>query len=111
MRLIGRSVADVQFPRMLRVRRIPDGTVTTAQASESFRRHDREVVLLRLETGEHALALNSESPRWRWPEAADEGFVVMLYRANGERSASREMRRLLDPRRRDALYKAELLAA
>lgn len=111
MRLIGRSVAAVRFPRMLRVRRIPDGTVTRAQVTEPFRRRDRDVVLLQLETGEHALALSSESPRWRWPEAADEGFVVMLYRADGQRSAAREMRRLLDPRRRDALYKAELLAA
>ena len=111
MRLIGRSVAAVQFPRMLRVRRIPDGTVTSARATEPFTRRGREVVLVRLETGEHALALSSESPVWRWPDPADEGFVVMLYRADSARSATGELRRLLDPQRRDALYKAELLAA
>ncbi len=79
--------------------------------TDPIRRRGREVVLVRLATGEHALALSSETPVWRWPESSDESFVVMLYRADGSRSATGELRRLLDPQRRDALYKAELLLA
>ena len=95
----------------MRVRRIPTGTVESADVSDPITRRGRQVALVRLADEVYALALSSETPVWRMPDDDGAPFTVMLYRADGSRSARAEIKRLLDPQRRDALYKAELLPA
>lgn len=111
--MIGRRVRALTFDYVLEVRRVPDGEVAAAAASRAFRRRGREMVMVRLasEGGEQfALALNSENPVWRWPTPGEGPVVVMLYRADGDRRVWPELRRLTDVQRRDALFKAELVA-
>ena len=109
MILVGRRLGAVDYPRRVVLRRIPSGETVGAAASAVLRRGGREFVLVRLDSGEHALALTSETPTWRWPDPGDTPFPVVLYRGVADRSARREVTRMLDSQRRDALFKAEVL--
>lgn len=109
--MLSRTVAELAYPHAVRVRRIPSGALTMASVSEPIKRRGRQVAMVRFENGDYALALSSETPVWQWPTDEATPFTVMLYRASADRPARKELRRLLDPQRRDALYKAELLPA
>lgn len=72
---------------------------------------DGDMVVLRFDTGQYAVAVSPRGLAWHWPGSVGEPCRMMLYSATGSRASRGELRRVSRPERRDALYKADLLAA
>ena len=74
-------------------------------------RGNGDMIVLRHDSGRYAVAVSPRGLAWRWPGASGEPRRMMLYSATGTRASRGELRRVSSPQRRDALYKADLLAA
>ena len=105
-----RRIDALSFDRAIAIHRVPGGSISIARVAGPFRtRRTGDLLVLRFdESGEFAVALSPQALAWSWPGPADEPRRMMLYSATGGRSARSELRRIVDPQRRDALYKADL---
>ena len=68
------------------------------------------MIVLKFDTGQYAVAVSPRALAWHWPGPAGEPCRMMLYSASGASAWRGELRRVARPQRRDALYKADLLA-
>ena len=106
--LFWRRLDELDFVRVVAVHR---GPVVNARAAGPLRsRRDGDMVVLKFDTGQYAVAVSPRALAWRWPGPAGEPCRMMLYSASGSRAWRGELRRVARPQRRDALYKADLLA-
>ncbi|GAB3139441.1 hypothetical protein [Marisediminicola antarctica] len=109
--LFRRRLDQLDFVRVLAVHRVPDGPVVIAAAAGPLRsRRDGDMIVLKFDTGQYAVAVSPRALAWRWPGAAGEPCRMMLYSVSGSRTWRGELRRVAKPQRRDALYKADLAA-
>ena len=107
-----RRLDELSFGLPVEVSRVPDGAVMAATAAGPMRtRRHGDLMVVRLGDGEYAIALSPQALRWAGAAGGGEPFRVMLYRADAGRLAWSELRRVLVPQRRDALYKADLIEA
>ena len=109
--LFRRRLDKLGFDRQIAIHRVPDGPVVIATAAGPLRtRRSGDMLVVRFADGVHAVAVSPEGLAWQWPGEADKPRRMMLYAATGRRSARAEARRVAQPRRRDALFKADLCA-
>ena len=113
--LFRRRLDELDFDRQIAVHRVPDGSVVIAAAAGPLRsRRDGDMIVLKFDTGEFAVAVSPRALAWHWPGPGPgpggQLCRMMLYSANGSRAWRGELRRVARPQRRDALYKADLLA-
>lgn len=109
--LFRRRLDELDFDRRIAIHRVPDGSVVIAVAAGPLRsRRDGDMIVLKFDTGQFAVAVSPRALAWHWPRPAGETCRMMLYSASGSRPWRGELRRVARPQRRDALYKADLFA-
>jgi hypothetical protein len=107
--LFRRRLDELDFDRQIAIHPVPDGPVEIAAVAGPLRtRRSGDMIVIRFTGGGHAVAISPQGLAWQWPGDADAPRRMMLYTATGSRSARGEARRLAQPQRRDALYKADL---
>ncbi len=108
-----RRLDALSFDRTIEIHHVPGGAISSATVAGPFRtRRSGDLLVLRFDdSGEFAVALSPQALAWNWPVPADDARRMMLYSAMGGRSARSELRRIVTPQRRDALFKADLREA